>query len=188
MASSQRRLLGPDLGVRSRVQRADYVCRDQSQSSVRSDLHPGTRVHKDAFGTRCVAVAAYSVPKTDFRKIFGAGQNTGPDSNASEQGNIQAKKLRTHYFGAKSLRPNHKAKGLATTVHKTVCPWMYPGMIVSKLAWGEAPGNARISLPVYRTVLIGALAHNSDPRRPKAFQLLNIVLCSTSYKYFFTSK
>jgi hypothetical protein len=59
---------------------------NQSQSSVQPDLHPSIRMHKDSRGKSCVTVAAYSRPKTDFRKIFG-----GHDTSASEQTDIKSK-------------------------------------------------------------------------------------------------
>jgi hypothetical protein len=43
-----------------------------NQSSALSDLKPGIRMHLDPYGKPCVSVAAYSHPKTDFGKIFGA--------------------------------------------------------------------------------------------------------------------
>lgn len=68
---------------------------NQLQSSVQSDLHPGIRMHKDPFGKPCVTVAAYSLPKIDFRKIFGAEgseaegseEDEGQNASASKQGN-----------------------------------------------------------------------------------------------------
>jgi hypothetical protein len=42
------------------------------ESSALSDLKPGIKMHLDPFGKPCVTVAAYSLAKTDFGKIFGA--------------------------------------------------------------------------------------------------------------------
>ena len=53
---------------------------NQSQS----DLNPSVKVHLDAYGKRCVTVAAYSLPKTDFRKIFGGGQT--PQGSEKDKG------------------------------------------------------------------------------------------------------
>ena len=54
--------------------------------SQSSDLNPSVKVHKDAYGTPCVTVAAHSLPKTDFRKIFGGGQTSDDD-----QGGVKPK-------------------------------------------------------------------------------------------------
>jgi len=66
-------------------------------NSVQSDLSRGVKVHLDVYGKRCVTVAAYSLAKTDFRKIFGGGQtpqaekDKGASSGAGGQGDYKSK-------------------------------------------------------------------------------------------------
>jgi hypothetical protein len=45
-----------------------------NHSSALSDLKPGIKMHLDPFGKPCVTLAAYSLAKSDYRKIFGAEQ------------------------------------------------------------------------------------------------------------------
>jgi hypothetical protein len=43
-----------------------------NQSPALSNLKPGIKMHMDPFGKPCVSVAAYSLGKTDYQKIFRA--------------------------------------------------------------------------------------------------------------------
>ena len=57
---------------------------NQSQSSLHSDLDPGVKFHRDPYGKPCISVAAFALPKTDFRKIFGA--ELSAHSSAKDKG------------------------------------------------------------------------------------------------------
>jgi hypothetical protein len=78
-----------------------------NQSSALSDLKPGVKMHLDPFGKPCVTVGAYSLPKTDFRKIFGAEQK--PLASVEYEHFVTAKnhcsqtiKLKVCYFDSNS--------------------------------------------------------------------------------------
>jgi hypothetical protein len=87
---------------------------NQSQSSLHSDLDPGVKVHSDPYGKRCISVAAFARPKTDFRKIFGAelsAHSSGAgDSKSQNYEHIvsaqnrcsQSIKLKVCYLGSRS--------------------------------------------------------------------------------------
>jgi hypothetical protein len=66
-------------------------------SSEMSHLTPGVKVHLDPYGKRCVAVAAYSRTKTDFRKIF-SGQ---AEANSGDQATSKTK-LFEHVIAAQN--------------------------------------------------------------------------------------
>jgi hypothetical protein len=76
---------------------------NQSQSSLQSDLDPGVKVHLDPYGKRCILVAAYALPKTDFRKIFGAElsahsspKDKGKDASGSVGQDARASKAQNY--------------------------------------------------------------------------------------------
>lgn len=54
------------------------------KTSPRSDLQAGIRMHLDTFGKPCVAIMGYSIPKADFRTIFGAGQSSELEQKVSK--------------------------------------------------------------------------------------------------------
>jgi hypothetical protein len=79
-----------------------------------SDLNPSAKVHKDAYGTPCVTVAAHSLPKTDFRKIFSGGQTSdGTDIKLKTFEHIISAhnhcaltvRLRVCYYGSQNCLP-----------------------------------------------------------------------------------
>lgn len=78
-----------------------------NQPSGLSDLKPGVKLHMDPFGKPCVTVGAYSLPKADFRRIFGAEQK--PSASVDYEQFVTAKnhcsqtiKLKVCYFGSQS--------------------------------------------------------------------------------------
>ena len=82
-----------------------------NQSPFQSDLDPRVKVHQDPYGKRCVSVAAFALPKTDFRKIFGAEPAAkGSDSKTQNYEHIvsaqnrcsQSIKLKVCYLGSQS--------------------------------------------------------------------------------------
>ena len=77
------------------------------ESSALSDLKPGIKMHMDPYGKPCVTVGAYSLPKTDFGKIFGAEQR--PPASVEYEHFVTAKnrcsqtiKLKVCYFESNS--------------------------------------------------------------------------------------
>ena len=82
-----------------------------NQSPFHSDLDPGVKVHHDPYGKRCISVAAFALPKTDFRKIFGAEPAAkDADSKTQHYEHIvsaqnrcsQSIKLKVCYLGSQS--------------------------------------------------------------------------------------
>jgi hypothetical protein len=76
-------------------------------SSALSDLKPGIKMHLDPFGKPCVTVAAYSLAKTDYRKIFGAEQKLLASGEyehmiAAKNHCSQMIRLKVCYFGSQS--------------------------------------------------------------------------------------
>ena len=110
---------------------------NQSQSSAQSDLNPGVRAHLDPYGKRCVKVAASSHQKTDFRKIFGAGQTSS--GNNSEQG-VNSTKLFEHIISAE----NHCGQTIKLRVcyygSQNCIPLDVPGYGHQQASLGVAPG------------------------------------------------
>jgi hypothetical protein len=87
---------------------------NQPQSPALSQLRPRVKVHQDAAGNPCVTVAAHSIPKTDFRKIFGGGQTSdGTDIKLKTFEHIISAhnhcaltvRLRVCYYGSQNCLP-----------------------------------------------------------------------------------
>jgi hypothetical protein len=81
-------------------------------SKPQSEFVAGSKVHMDTFGKACIVVAGYSLPRTDFAKIF-----RGPDAPDSAEGGkakvyehiisaenrcSQAIRLHVCYYGSQS--------------------------------------------------------------------------------------
>jgi hypothetical protein len=128
--------------------------KDQStlrRSQLSSDLNAASslKVHRDPYGKACVSVGAYSIQKTDYRKIFepkkAAGnakaevENQKPGS-VSDQPSISIKilehiisaknncsqtvKLKVCYYGTQDCVP----VDLPSYGHKETSMGIYPGM------------------------------------------------------------
>jgi hypothetical protein len=88
-------------------------------SSALSNLMPGVKVHLDPYGKRCVAVAAYSRTKTDFRKIFGGQAEASADKQTTSKTKLfehiiagqnhcsQTIRLTVCYYGSQTCVPLH---------------------------------------------------------------------------------
>jgi hypothetical protein len=89
---------------------------DRTGSLAQSDLSPGTKVHLDPYGKRCVAVTANAHAPPDFRKIFSGAQSSLRSEDGKEKAsssNGATPKLFEHIISAK----NH----CALTIRLRVC-------------------------------------------------------------------
>jgi hypothetical protein len=91
------------------------------QSQSPTDLTVGAMVHKDPYGKPCIKIAAFSLRKTDFRKIFDPKVSTldpGTDQTQNRQsGNLfehiisaenhcgHTIKLKVCYYGSQTCLP-----------------------------------------------------------------------------------
>jgi hypothetical protein len=87
---------------------------NQPQSPALSQLRPRVKVHQDVAGNPCVTVAAHSLPKADFRKIFGGEQTSnGTDIKLKTFEHIISAhnhcgltvRLRVCYYGSQNCVP-----------------------------------------------------------------------------------
>jgi hypothetical protein len=87
---------------------------NQAQSPALSQLRPRVKVHQDVAGNACVTVAAHSLPKADFRKLFGGGQTSdGTDIKLKTFEHIISAhnhcgltvRLRVCYYGSQNCVP-----------------------------------------------------------------------------------
>ena len=87
---------------------------NQPQSPALSQLRPRVKVHQDASGKPCVTIAAHSLPKADFRKIFGGEQpSDGTDIKLKTFEHIISAhnhcaltvRLRVCYYGSQNCLP-----------------------------------------------------------------------------------
>ena len=118
---------------------------NQSQSSLHSDLDLGVKVHSDPYGKRCISVAAFALPKTDFRKIFGAEQSAHESQGTRARIHRALRPVRMRATASrettntssrrKIVQPNDKIKGMLLMVRKAAFRSTYLHMDVSRRAW-----------------------------------------------------
>ena len=112
-----------------------------NQPSGLSDLKPGVRLHMDPYGKPCLSVGAYSLTKPDFRSTFGAEEK--PLASVEYEHIVTAK---SHCSQTIKLKVCYSGSQSCVTIDVA-------GYGNQRASLGISPG-ARISLSIYRTVLI----------------------------------